>query len=103
MQQRSHPMGGILALVPQEALSSTERFVFLPLFSLVSLYFVFLGVAAIRERRVGARLIDRILHGRREYTGRTAVLIGVGYCVGGGLLILLCVVMLVLGRTLLPK
>ena len=49
------------------------------------------------------KVLERLLYGKREYTGRAATFIGVFYVLGGLLFIFVCLAMVILGRTLLPE
>ena len=91
-----------LIVIAQRALSDIERFVYNPLFMLLGVLLVHLGVQTIRTKQVGARTVERLLYGKREYTGRTATFIGVSYLLGGLFLVFACLTMMILGRTLLP-
>ena len=92
-----------IAFIAQRALTQNERFLIQPLFMLAGVFFVYLGIQAIKTKRVGARSIERLLYGRREYTGKAATFIGVGYCLGGLFICLGGLAMMILGRTLLPE
>jgi len=89
-------------LLAQRALTGTERFLISPLFILLALVVIAAGVNAIRTRRLKARAIERLLYGKREWTGPIAVVTGVCICICGAAIIVGVVVMMVLGRTLLP-
>lgn len=93
----------LTAFVAQLAMGQAERFLVLPIFMLAGLFFVRIGLQAIKTKQVGARAIEQLLYGKQEYTGKAATFIGVGYCLGGVFIFLGGLAMMILGRPLLPE
>lgn len=83
-------------------LTTTERFVVLPLFLLVGLAVVLVGAHAIRTQRIRKKALYRVLSGESHYTGPKAVRIGIALVVVGVLMMAAIMIMMILGRPLLP-
>lgn len=75
----------------------------MPLFMIFGLAIIAIGVNAIRSRRIGARAIESRLYGKKEWTGRMAVWKGFALCFGGVLMIITAIVLMIIGKTLLPE
>lgn len=97
------PLAQSGSLADVRPLTKLERFGFMPLVVLAGLCLSWVGLRALRTKRIDSSVKETLLHGHTEYSGTKAVWIGISYVLGGLLLVGGAVTMMILGRTLLPE
>ena len=81
-------------------MSTSERYVVMPLFMLGGQVMILIGLKAVKDKHIKGSLRD-IRRGREEFAGRTAVAKGVILAIAGLGRAILALAMMIKGRTLL--